>query len=378
MASYFTVYGSNSVDQKIRNDLQYIKEQVLQEIPEKWLKGIVLGGGYGRGEGGVLLKNNQEVLFNDFDFFVFISNNLNSKKNNFIKKKLSYLHEKLSTEIGIHVDFSDPYPEAFISSTPFTLLWYELKFGYEIIFGNKNLLDQMPSFIGEEIHLYEAMKLLLNRGSGLILAREKLSNLKFNDTENLEFVIRNCMKAIMALGDSFLMQNHDYHFSYRERCERIKKYSSNSLIVKTKLLNKYIDAIEYKFKPEIEFNSMIDLQTFFEDTLELFSVFYYEISSTFFCEKIDNVDKYFEKFKNLHVDYSLKELIKNFIHNTIIDKFQNFSWNIYSKYPLYRLFLAFPYLIFEMKFDKHIAQALSVYRQEDVWEKYFFLWERFN
>ena len=41
-------------------------------IPENRLEAVVLGGGYGRGEGGVLKTEAGDRFYNDLEFYVFV------------------------------------------------------------------------------------------------------------------------------------------------------------------------------------------------------------------------------------------------------------------------------------------------------------------
>ena len=79
----------------------------------------------------------------------------------------------------------------------------------------------MPEYNGEKIPLIEGLKLLLNRGTGLILSRQRLQSDSFDNEDN-DFVTRNIYKAAMAVGDGILMMKHQYHYSYQERMARFK------------------------------------------------------------------------------------------------------------------------------------------------------------
>lgn len=63
----------------------------------------------------------------------------------------------------------------------------------------------------------------MNRGTGLLLAREKLAAgaATVDDGEDGDFVLRNIAKAQLALGDAVLTVFGQYHWSCRERASRL-------------------------------------------------------------------------------------------------------------------------------------------------------------
>ena len=66
----FTIDGCDALEQRIAHDLAAIREAVLERVDENSLSGLVLGGGYGRGEGAVYVVDGEERVYNDYDFFV--------------------------------------------------------------------------------------------------------------------------------------------------------------------------------------------------------------------------------------------------------------------------------------------------------------------
>jgi len=121
MTSKYTVYGSEKIDRKIDKDLKTISSAVQSEFDNSEITALILGGGYGRGEGGVFLEKGQEQLFNDYDLFVIISN-CSRKKRNKIFQRLQKVSHELEQVISIEVDFSVPLRENEICDLPFYLI----------------------------------------------------------------------------------------------------------------------------------------------------------------------------------------------------------------------------------------------------------------
>src|SRR5512133_3508140 len=96
----YTINGSEEFEQKITSDMEVIVRRVTTVLDESDLVSIILGGGYGRGEGGVRIIDGKEMLFNDYDLFI-ISKPISHFKVKSYQAKLKLLTEELSTEIGI-------------------------------------------------------------------------------------------------------------------------------------------------------------------------------------------------------------------------------------------------------------------------------------
>src|SRR5688572_30396860 len=50
----YTVDGSDALESQIHVSCELIRDAVLRRLPSGSIEGLLLGGGYGRGEGGVL------------------------------------------------------------------------------------------------------------------------------------------------------------------------------------------------------------------------------------------------------------------------------------------------------------------------------------
>src|SRR5438105_13305058 len=78
----FTLDGSDELEALLRQLCTHISERVARLVPEGKLEALVLGGGYGRGEGGVLTTDAGERPYNDLEFYIFLRGErlLNQKK----------------------------------------------------------------------------------------------------------------------------------------------------------------------------------------------------------------------------------------------------------------------------------------------------------
>ena len=110
-----------------RNAEELLK-RVLSEMGET-LSGtelcVVLGGSYGRGDGGVRQDRENGILYNDLDFFVF--SRAPQKKDRILLEEIARRYEK---ELKVDVDFSRTMSVNDIKNNSGRLMMQELKRGY--------------------------------------------------------------------------------------------------------------------------------------------------------------------------------------------------------------------------------------------------------
>src|SRR4030095_3551955 len=69
-APRFTLDGSDALERHLERICQDVLVRVLEIVPVSRLEAILLGGGYGRGEGGVLKTMAGDRPYNDLEFYV--------------------------------------------------------------------------------------------------------------------------------------------------------------------------------------------------------------------------------------------------------------------------------------------------------------------
>jgi hypothetical protein len=381
MKNRYTVYGDKAFDAMIDEYMVQIKDAVLEVMPEEYLSALILGGGYGRGEGGVFIENGKMELYNDFDFFV-ISNNLSRAKMNEYYHKLFEVGEKLTEKIGIDVDFGPFRNISDLANMKFTMMWYELKQAHIVIYGDDKILDAIPDFKAEEIPLSEAMGLTLNRSVGLLLAKQRLENVENLTTPDKDFIERNIYKAAMAAGDAFLICNHIFNHSYVARMDLMDQFKDDKIIKENKFLELYKRSILYKLKPVRKNLSHKELSSLHSEVLDIYKKFFLFVAGKAWrCEFAD-----FKSFgetvlcSKIDADSPI-QILKNMILN-IKEVGGPFSLRWFLKYPRYRLFYAVPYFAFMDKtYEENIPAVLgldSATSEEEKLQQFLRLWERFN
>ena len=225
--------------------------RVLSEIGQT-LSGsslcVVLGGSYGRGDGGVRQDRENGLLYNDLDFFVFARDNAAGADT-----LLKEVAEKYEHELKVDVDFSAVMTVSTLKKDTPRLMMQELKRGYHLVCGEDLLAENLTELPAEALPFSEACRLLLNRGMGLLFAGEKIAC----NSEETDFIMRNLYKAILGAGDAMMIARREYPWSLSDRLERI-----NASVLPEKWKTLYREAVDFKFRPHREKKE--DMKQFWE------------------------------------------------------------------------------------------------------------------
>lgn len=224
MSGRFTLDGSQELETHLAATCETIAGAVKNFVPAPKIQGLLLGGGYGRGEGGVLKTSAGDQPYNDLEFFLFLQgiNYLNEKK---YGTGLHALGEELSQKAGLEVEFKI-LSQAKLRRSSVTMFYYDLVSAHRFVLGEESLLAGCDHHRkAGNIPLHEATRLLMNRCSGLLFASEKLLHVPFTP-KDADFVGRNLAKAHLAFGDVLLAALGQYHWSCLERSRRMQELSS--------------------------------------------------------------------------------------------------------------------------------------------------------
>ena len=218
------------------------------------LAGVVLGGGYGRGEGGAREKLESRVgvgerdnsdlqlksptptltLSNDLDFFAVTEANEGDGATGPIADALKPVSEKWTAKLGVDVDFAVKTPWR-LKHDEERIMVQELVRGYFDVSGKKG--EEMFAHIdlrpADAIPWMEAARLLMNRGMGMLFAMEGI------EKRGADFIARNINKCILGAGDARLVARHAYAWKAEDRAHAL----GDTL---------YSAAIEWKFRPGSE------------------------------------------------------------------------------------------------------------------------------
>jgi hypothetical protein len=215
----FTLDGDASLEAHLAHVCDHVRAGIERLVPASRLEGILLGGGYGRGEGGVIHEVDGDRPYNDLEFYVLLrgSTVLNEWRH---RAALDELAHALSATAGIEVEFKI-ISNASLRRSSVTMFYYDLVCGHRRVAGPADLLAGCGHHHrATDIPLAEATRLLMNRCTGLLFARQRLDGESFS-ADDADFVERNLAKAGLALGDAMLVAFQEYHWSCRERARRL-------------------------------------------------------------------------------------------------------------------------------------------------------------
>jgi len=245
----FTIDGSEALESHLGEICAEVGKGIHAILPAEHVEAVVLGGGYGRGQGGVLRTEDGDQPYNDMEFYVFIRGNHLWREHRY-GTALGELANRLSSQARLHVEFKVD-SLARLRQSPVTMFSYDLVSGHRIVIGPGEVFHGCNHHLqAEKIPAAEATRLLLNRGTGLLLAKELLHHPKL-ELDELDFVARNLAKAQLALGDAVLTACGQYHWSCSERgmwLKQLDTLDSLSWLPQVRVYHEY--GTEFKLHPQ--------------------------------------------------------------------------------------------------------------------------------
>lgn len=215
----FTIDGSDQLEERLASLCDQVLAGVKQALRPERLDALVLAGGYGRGQGGVLRTPSGDRPYNDLEFYAFSRGHGLFDAARF-NGKLNRLGEQLSVDAGLHVEFKLDCLRRF-RRRPISMFSYDLVAAHRILAGENSVFQGCEHHLeAERLPVSEATRLLFNRCTGLLLVKKLLRqrSLSANDAD---FIGRNLAKAQLALGDALLAASGQYHWSCLERSRRM-------------------------------------------------------------------------------------------------------------------------------------------------------------
>ena len=379
--SKYTLEGSKEFDLRIDADISRIVERVSNSPIAKYLKGIVLLGGYGRGE-GTPLKNSDgtQSPFNDYDFIVVGKLHSTAWKKN-IKQHLHSMEHELSEELGIPVDlhFESLSSLAFAENS---LLNYEMKQGHKIVWGPQNLLKILPDYQANNVPLQEGTRLLFNRGALLLHSKLHWSEKTSLSKEEQENFLKYIMKSHLAFGDCLLLASNVYTVSYIDKVQRIEGIKRYDLAGVDQLASWYKKAVQFKNEGDFSIYDNEDIYSLFEKTVQYFQVFFLWFEKNRLKQSIPNPLQYTHCLGNSDpIDRQMfKSIAKNYLSFGTKGAFLGWKWMIMN--PRNRLFASLLMLLQKNHSEEELnctANLLCSNPDTNVlYDKFFELWGKFS
>jgi hypothetical protein len=242
--SVYSQKGSPAFHERLHRQLQRMTAEVRDAMGDNLLA-LALGGGYGRGEGGVVFRNGEEAPYNDLDLVVVVR-----RKSGVPWDSLDAIRKKYERQLGIEIDFSRPLTVPDIRRWPRTMLWSDLLQGHNVLTGPPDILTaHAPRIESSDLPVIEATRLLLNRGAGLLWAQRVMKGL--DPAPDADFVRRNYYKCALALGDALLVACGHYTAMCAGRDVLLaRSLQDHPGLLSWDLPKMYQAALAFKFSPD--------------------------------------------------------------------------------------------------------------------------------
>lgn len=251
----YTKFDEHWIDEAIEAQLHVIIKQIRNHFSK--IDAIILTGGFARGEGSVLIKeNNQIIPLKDYDLVVITNERISSQK---YYQLMDIIHEDLQIpshwyggsapgDFHINIEF---IPAQKINRLPPDLSNYELKVNGKTLYG-KNYLNSIK-IQPNQISLASGIRFLCNKLIGLLENHPWNSNVT-PETKKGQALLYECAKTYIEICTALSLAGRFYAPTYQERAILFeKKYSR--LMPELQLLMPYLperikNSTQYKLKPE--------------------------------------------------------------------------------------------------------------------------------
>lgn len=198
------------------------------------LMGVVLGGGYGRGEGGAREKQEGTALSNDLDFFAVADEGAPEAATiSAVGAALEPVAKKWTEKLGVDVDFAVKTRWR-LKHDEERIMVQELLRGHFDVAGEKGerLFAGIELRPAESIPWMEAARLMMNRGMGLLFAKREIESAECEidgspavgrrpSGEQRDFVSRNINKCVLGAGDARLITRRAYAWRAEDRAKAL-------------------------------------------------------------------------------------------------------------------------------------------------------------
>jgi len=227
MAATFTVPACAAIEARIASDLALLREAILGTVGRQHVRMLALGGGFGRGEGTAFIANDRPFIVNDYDIRIVHDIPVVLFHMRYARR-LDRIAERYARQLGIkQIDLGSQHYRALSRIPAPTIANYEMSRGYHIFYGEDLLAPVAAQVPVEHIPLWEGTWLLRNRSIGLILAGLYFLGGRLPEEENRENLWIEANKAVLAVGDAFLLAQGCYHWSYVERGRRMAQWAGS-------------------------------------------------------------------------------------------------------------------------------------------------------
>jgi hypothetical protein len=182
-----------------------------------------------------------------------------------LKAQLTELGHLLTARVGVEVDLAVLRVEV-LPRAEYSLMHTEMLWGHRVVAGDPDILASMPRMPFAGLALAEFTRLMLNRGSLLLMNRNALLTGTTGEPLQREQFMKYLFKAVLACGDARLAAAGQYHPSYSEKWLRLQRLQWAG---QERFLSQYRMALDAKFHPAYEQYAKVELAQCLQQVTDL-------------------------------------------------------------------------------------------------------------
>jgi hypothetical protein len=217
-----TIAGGTAVEEHIAGLIGTAAKRILRFVPMSRIKALVLGGGYGRGEGGIRLVHGRQMPGSPLTFYLF-TEGLAASHRLSLEREIDGGLERLRQAYPVPIEFST-VDASRMSRYRAKVRWHELCDRHKVLAGHPLFLSRLASrFRAERLDPHDVADTLVSSG-GLILVNDVITARGQID-ERRDEVVRNFSRAVIGYGSALLFFTGAYDPGYVERRRRMAAHA---------------------------------------------------------------------------------------------------------------------------------------------------------
>ncbi|MBP9143257.1 MAG: hypothetical protein KBF21_05555 [Thermoanaerobaculia bacterium] len=235
----FSALAEPELERRVARDLELLRCAVAAELGSD-CSALLLGGGYGRGEGG----GERDATgawqpLNDYDLVALVQG-VPRFRLAALRRRLDALARDWERELAIEVELS-PLRSEELPHLPFTMMWCEMLAEPRLLHGRKEALARARPLPPAQLPAIEGLRYLANRAALLLWARLE----PLPPTRVWKFV----GKAWLACGAATLIARHRFAVGYTARQSLLDGLDASDLPPVPTLVARHRRALEERLRP---------------------------------------------------------------------------------------------------------------------------------
>ncbi len=253
----YTLRGSAAIEKRMAAMMSRVAGSIAKHFRPHEYRSVVLLGGYGRGEGGVIRDMTGEHLHNNIDLLLITAT---WGRKSGLKKRLDAVLAPIAANEKIGID-TGVIGEMELRHAPPHVIWFDVRWGHRTILGDAAIVPSLRPLAAKDIAIDDVHALLVNRAS-LLVINDAIFERGEPAPHHARYVVKHLMKAIIGHGDALLFTHGRYHAGYLEKQRRMRDIAA----LTPGLAELYDAAAEFRFSPDYERYARENLRDFTQRT----------------------------------------------------------------------------------------------------------------